>query len=116
MAIFDKVPMQDQIKALVEIARRPEEAKKEITMLMAAYKAQDLPQLMKLTEESEFNTESPEFMDELLAKRNANWIPIIERAARAKATFFAFGAAHLGGEDGVVNLLRAKGYAVKAIQ
>ena len=97
------------------MARKHEEVRKEIAMLMAAYKAQDLPHLMKLTKESEFNTESPEFMEDLLAKRNANWVPIIEKAARAKSTFFAFGALHLGGEDGVVNLLRAKGYAVKAI-
>jgi uncharacterized protein len=115
MSIFDKVPMEDQVKALVEISHRPEEVKKEITTLIAAYKNQDLPHLMKLAKESEFNTESPEFMEDLLTKRNANWIPIIERAARTKPTFFAFGAAHLGGADGVVNLLRAKGYAVKAI-
>jgi uncharacterized protein YbaP (TraB family) len=115
ISVFDRVPLEVQLKGLVEIARKPEEARKEITMLLAAYKAQDLPQLMKLVKESEFDTEGPEFTEDLLTKRNANWIPIIERAARGKSTFFAFGAAHLGGADGVVSLLRAKGYTVKAI-
>jgi uncharacterized protein YbaP (TraB family) len=116
ISILDRVPMKEQIHGLMEMARNPDEVKKEITLLMAAYKAQDLPQLMKLSKESEFDTEGPEFMDEVLSKRNLNWIPVIEKAARNKPTFFAFGALHLGGESGVVNLLRSKGYTVKAIR
>jgi uncharacterized protein YbaP (TraB family) len=113
IALFDKVPIEIQAKGLAEIARKPNEAREEITTLLAAYKAQDLPQLMKLTRESEFDKDDPEFMDEILARRNANWIPVIEKAAQQKSTFFAFGAAHLGGPAGVVNLLRARGYSVK---
>jgi uncharacterized protein YbaP (TraB family) len=115
LAIFDKVPVEDQVKALVAMVRKPEEAKAEVNRLLAAYKAQDLPELMKFSKESEFSPESSEFLEDLLAKRNLNWIPTIETVAGRKPTFFAFGAAHLGGKDGVVELLRAKGYAVKAI-
>ena len=39
MSIFDKVPMEDQVKDLVEMARRHDEVRKEVAMLMAAYKA-----------------------------------------------------------------------------
>jgi uncharacterized protein YbaP (TraB family) len=116
ISILDRVPMKEQIQGLMEMARKPDDVKKEITLLMAAYKAQDLPQLMKLSKESELDTEGPQFMDEVLSKRNQSWIPVIEKAARNKPTFFAFGALHLGGESGVVNLLRAKGYTVKAIR
>jgi uncharacterized protein YbaP (TraB family) len=116
MAMFDKIPIEQQVKGLVDVARKPEEARREVANLLAAYKAQDLPQLMKLFRETEFDSEFAQFEEELLTKRNANWIPIIEKAARGKSTLFAFGAAHLAGSGGVVNLLRQKGYTVKPAQ
>ena len=52
----------------------------------------------------------------LLKNRNTNWIPKIEKAAKEKPTFFGVGAAHLGGDDGVIKLLRKKGYTVEAVK
>jgi Uncharacterized protein conserved in bacteria len=115
LAVLGKVPIEQQLEGLVEMARRPDEAGKELTDLIAAYKAQDLDLLMKLMRESKFDSDTKGFEDEILDKRNQNWIPIIEKAAHDKSTFFAFGAAHLAGEKGVVSLLRAKGYTVKPL-
>ena len=39
----------------------------------------------------------------------------MEKAMQAKPTFFAVGAGHLGGEKGVLNLLKKQGYTVKAV-
>ena len=116
MALFDKIPMEEQLKGLVDMARKPDEARKEIATLVAAYKAPDLPLIMKLVSESEFDGGTEKFQEEMLDKRNITWIPIIEKAAREKSTFFAFGAGHLGGDNGVVSLLRKKGYTVKPMQ
>ncbi len=116
MALLDRVPLDEQLKGLVDIARKPDEARKEITNLLAAYKAQDVALLMKLMRDSKFDGETKGFEEELLDKRNRNWIPVIEKAAHDKATFFAFGAGHLGGTNGVVSLMRQKGYTVKAVQ
>jgi uncharacterized protein len=113
MAVLDSIPVEDQLKDLVEMARNPADAQKELASLLAAYKAQDITQLMKLIDDSSF--ESPEFKDDLLDKRNANWIPVIEKAAQQKPTFFAFGAGHLGGDKGVLSLLRKKGYTVQPL-
>jgi uncharacterized protein YbaP (TraB family) len=113
--VLGKVPIEQQLQGLVEMARQPDEAQKELTALIAAYKVQDLDLLMKLMRESKFDSDTKGFEDEILDKRNANWIPIIEKAALAKSTFFAFGAAHLAGPKGVVSLLRAKGYTVKPL-
>jgi uncharacterized protein YbaP (TraB family) len=96
MSILTRYQWKIRSRILWKWRANMRKSEKRSRMLMAAYKAQDLPHLMKLTKESEFNTESPEFMEDLLAKRNANWVPIIEKAARAKSTFFAFGALHLG--------------------
>lgn len=115
VSAFDTIPLQDQVKDLVDLARKPDVARRELAALVAAYNSQDLPQLMKLVKESQFEDGTQKFEDELLSKRNSSWIPVIEKAAHDKSTFFAFGAAHLGGPAGVISLLRQKGYSVKPL-
>ncbi len=51
----------------------------------------------------------------LLTERNAAWMPRLEATlGEAGEAFVAFGAAHLTGADGVVALLRARGWSVSA--
>ncbi|MGF7214492.1 hypothetical protein GGR92_000632 [Spirosoma lacussanchae] len=116
LAALDKIPEEEQLKGLVDMARKPEEAKKEFMSLLDAYKARDIARLMNMVKTSQFSSNSVEFEDKLLNERNANWIPVIEKAAKDKPTFFAFGAGHLGNDKGVVNLLRQKGYTVRAVE
>ena len=56
------------------------------------------------------------FEKELIDKRNIKWTPIIEAAAKEAPSFFAVGAGHLGGKNGVINLLRRKGYSVSPVR
>lgn len=51
----------------------------------------------------------------LLDNRNANWLKIMPSMMQKESVFFAFGAAHLAGELGVINLLKKAGYTVKPI-
>ncbi|MBU2991931.1 TraB/GumN family protein [Octadecabacter sp. 1_MG-2023] len=52
----------------------------------------------------------------LLTQRNANWIPVIEKAALDhKNVFVAFGAAHLIGENGVLRLLETEGWTISPL-
>lgn len=53
------------------------------------------------------------YEDILLNNRNRNWIPVMGRMMREQPTLFAVGAGHLGGESGVVALLRKEGYKVE---
>lgn len=56
----------------------------------------------------------PAMAERLLGARNRAWIPKIEGYLRSGQTYFVLaGAAHMGGRDGVVALLRARGYAVE---
>ena len=50
-----------------------------------------------------------------LNERNLKWIPVIESLIKAKPTFVAVGAAHLGGEMGVLKLLKNQGYTLKQL-
>lgn len=63
---------------------------------------------------------APQFMDEtamkyLLTERNQNWAVRMPQMMAKETNFFAVGAAHLVGENGMINLLKAKGYQVKPI-
>ena len=48
----------------------------------------------------------------LMSDRNQAWIPVIEAAAAKGPVFAGFGALHLSGEKGVLNLLAQDGYTI----
>jgi uncharacterized protein YbaP (TraB family) len=55
-------------------------------------------------------------MEELLmAGRNRTWIPVLTEAAAKGPVFAAFGALHLAGQDGVLNLLKAQGFTLEEL-
>ena len=113
MAIFDKIPYKKQAEILLEGITDMDKSKKEFDQMITAYKQQDLDGFEKIFKESSQGLD--DFADVLLVQRNKNWIPVIEREAKEKPTFFAVGAGHLGGEQGVIQLLRQQGYTVKPV-
>lgn len=55
-------------------------------------------------------------MEELVASsRNRAWIPVLTKAAAEGPVFAAFGALHLSGDDGVLNLLKKEGFTVEPL-
>jgi uncharacterized protein YbaP (TraB family) len=55
-------------------------------------------------------------MEELLmSARNRAWIPVLTQAAADGPVFAAFGALHLSGQDGVLNLLQAEGFTLEEL-
>jgi uncharacterized protein len=59
----------------------------------------------------------PELYRQMIADRNSNWIPQIEKLLNDGKgdTLVIVGALHLPGPDGVVHLLQEKGYSVEQI-
>jgi uncharacterized protein len=115
LAVFDAIPYQTQVDELVKSAKSDlNRDKKELQEMLDLYKTEDVEALLLYTEKSD-NTMMSGFMDDLLNNRNKNWIERIERIAKNKPTFFGVGAAHLGGKNGVINLLRKQGYKVEAV-
>jgi uncharacterized protein len=56
----------------------------------------------------------PAFNDRIITARNRRWIPKIEGFIRSGQTYFVVaGAGHMGGGEGVVALLQARGYKVE---
>ena len=62
-------------------------------------------------------TAAPGAYKALIAERNANWVVQIEKIMTGSDDYFiAVGAGHFIGTDGVVELLKRKGYAVERVQ
>ena len=58
----------------------------------------------------------PTLYEKFLVRRNRNWVSQIEVFLGRKTDWFVvIGAGHLLGQDGLVNLLRRKGYAVEQL-
>lgn len=53
------------------------------------------------------------YMSHMLYKRNHNMLTVMDSVMQKGSVFSAIGAAHLPGEEGVINLLRKEGYTVK---
>lgn len=115
LALFESIPYEEQMKELVTMAKEGIEKQKEQgKKLEAVYKSQDLKAIADFMNEEE-NKMYSDNSDILLTDRNQSWISKIEEAAKTTPTFFGVGAAHLGGDDGVINLLRKKGYKVEPV-
>jgi uncharacterized protein YbaP (TraB family) len=114
MAIFDTIPYKDQVKLILTMIDSLPQARKEFTNLVALYKQQKVNDLYDLMMKSNYGMEGNEEI--MLFSRNQKWVPRIKRIAAEKPTFFAVGAGHLGGERGIISLLRKEGFKVRAIK
>jgi uncharacterized protein len=58
----------------------------------------------------------PSFYQRLVVDRNRNWLPKIERYLNGRETCFVVaGAGHMGGADGLLALLKARGYQIEQL-
>ena len=110
----DKIPQEIHVKMLVEMIGDFNKAQKEMRNMINVYKLQNVDSLA--TYMSKEMTGMGNFEEVLLTERNNNWIPVIIKMAGEKPTFFAVGAGHLGGQNGVIELLRREGYTVKPLK
>ena len=112
--VLDSKPLEKQANSLVEISKDPQKAADGLKKLILVYKEQDVDKL-RSTALEESKTD-PEFNKAIIDDRNAEWIPKIEALIKEKSSFIAVGGGHLGGEPGVIRLLRSRGYTVKPIK
>ncbi len=110
--VFEKIPYKLQSDMLVKMLLNIDSSKKDFHQMLDVYKKKDINQLNILTTKEE---DFGQYHDILLNNRNHNWIPVIGEQSKKKPTFFAFGAGHLGGEAGVINLLRKAGFTVRPV-
>jgi len=109
---FDEMSMGDQDHLLAESLNDTELA--DVKTLANAWKAGDEPAVEHIVLD-DLKAE-PNLYQRLLVERNRNWMPKIEALFnRPGHTLVVVGAAHLVGPDGLLAMLKAKGYAVEQL-
>lgn len=112
-SLFDSIPYDQQAKDLVKTIDSIAKFRSSMDEMLAVYKSQDLDRLQALAMQDDSSVS--DHMDILLYKRNRNWVEQFDGIAHNNSTLFAVGAGHLGGENGVLNLLKKKGYTVRPL-
>ncbi|AXB55755.1 TraB/GumN family protein [Flavobacterium fluviale] len=106
--ILENAYSNDEILKLLE-----ESTSEESEQLVTAYKNENIDSMYALTTDEKFTSEKTK--KQILDNRNVNWVKAMPELMKQNSVFFAVGAGHLGGELGVINLLRKEGYTVKPI-
>lgn len=114
IGVFDKIPYEAQAEMLVETLKSSNTENDEMKVMTEMYKKQQISKMAQAAlGEGDNSLEGFETL--LLSDRNKNWIPQIISQSKKQPTFFAVGAGHLGGPEGVLALLRKEGVKVRPI-
>lgn len=116
MQVFEDIPYEVQMQEIVRTTNGGfEKDIAEYKSMLDAYNQKDLNKLQKITKETE-NILFIKYNDVLITNRNKMWIPRIDKIVKETPTFFGVGALHLVGKEGVIKLLRKKGYKVEPVK
>ncbi len=118
LGLFDSIPYSIQAEMLYrsisdDMASKMTEGDSQMDQMVAMYKRRAVAEMSQLiTSESEgFGN----FEEMLVVRRNEKWVPEIASRLAGTPTLYAVGAGHLGGEKGVIALLRAQGFTVEPV-
>jgi len=113
IAIFENIPYKKQLQLLMDGIKNQEEDKELLLQMVNTYKEQDINALYNFILQEE---EMKEYSEFLLDNRNIKWIPFLIEAMAEKPSFIAFGAGHMAGDNGVIELLKEQGYTVEPVE
>jgi uncharacterized protein YbaP (TraB family) len=110
--IFDRLPPALQEMMLRQSLKEMEQIGGMIDDMVRAWRNGDVAAAEKLFLGS--MAEFPQLQEKLLDERNRNWLPQIEQFIDSgEATLVVVGAAHLIGKNGIIELLKSRGYRLE---
>lgn len=123
--VFEDMPMDSQIGMIRATLAVESQAEDYLYTLAQAYFAEDSWTVWELTRRlslslgivppEQVEADFALMQEALMNSRNRAWIPVIEAAAAEGPVVAAFGALHLPGEEGVLNLLAGRGWALERL-
>lgn len=107
ISVFDSIPYDAQAKMLLETIQSSDTGDDAFQALIQMYLDQDINAMVgAMDDEGGIGG----YEDILLYTRNKNWIPVMGNKMSEGTIFFAVGAGHLSGKDGILYLLEKAGY------
>ncbi len=113
LALIDEMTLEEQYAGLLKTIRDGYIQDLYLDTLIQTYKSQDIQKLYEMVISS--SDEYTDITNTLIDERNKNWIPKLVAAFQNGSAFVAVGAGHLGGQLGLIELLRKEGYTVQPI-
>lgn len=113
IGVFEALSKETQESMLLNTIEEINKADELMNDMVIAWTAGDSSKVDELMN-GELKAEFPELHQALLVKRNKEWLPKLEEFLKEDKTYLVVvGAGHLVGKEGVIELLRAKGYKIK---
>jgi uncharacterized protein len=112
IGLMDQLSASDQESMLRQSLREMDLLDKTLDEIVRSWAAGDVPALEQLLLKA--MREYPAVHQKVVVDRNRRWLPEIERLIRGgESALVVVGAAHLVGKEGVIELLKARGYTLE---
>ena len=109
-------PLTEQAQGLLEACHQDEFFQVQSLALAEAYMHQDLDKLLAVMTDATMGGDSDEEMESLIYSRNRDWVEKLVKMMPERACLVCVGAGHLPGAQGLLQLLRDKGYTVEPVK
>jgi uncharacterized protein len=114
IARFDEMPQEMQDHLLSETLKEMDTEQQSMAKLIEAWRTGNAPAVERIVLKD--LQQEPQLYQRLLVERNKNWMPKLDALfARRSPALVVVGAAHLVGPDGLLAMLKAKGYKVEQL-
>ena len=109
-------PLDEQAAGLLDACKKDDLFMVMSSALVEAYMAQDLEKIQSIMTDPELGGDDAEAMDALIYDRNRSWVVKLVKMMPERTCLVCVGAGHLPGEQGLLQLLRDRGYTVEPMQ
>jgi uncharacterized protein YbaP (TraB family) len=114
IGLVDQLSPQDQESMLRQSLKEMDLVDRSLDRIVRSWSTGDVHSLEELLLSA--MRDYPEVHQKIIVDRNRRWLPQIEKALKqGESTLVVVGAAHLVGKDGILELLKARGYTLEQL-
>jgi uncharacterized protein len=115
LSLFSRLDDKMQEELLLQTLSEIESMQKDFEEMLTSWRMGDMPKLQAflLRDADKY----PELMEQFLYRRNKSWVAPLEKyLSKGEQVMVLVGAGHLGGKQGILELLKAKGCKVTQLK
>lgn len=109
-------PLTEQAEGLLDACKKDDLFTVQSSAIVEAYMAQDLNRIEAIFTDPELGGDDDDALDALVYNRNRNWAEKLHKMMPERAALVCVGVGHLPGDQGLLQLLRNRGYTVEPMQ
>ncbi len=110
---LNSYPLLNQTRSLLYSVEHFDEQKSDFEKLMVKFPFGTLDEIFEYAQHP--TERNPIFIEEFYSKRNAEWLPKIDKMVHDQPAFICIGVSHLNGDLGLLTLLKKEGYTLTSI-